>query len=302
MPELQNLPVGVGTTSLAVQNASVSDELARAGIGLGDLVQNTGQAVAATQNKLNATSAETATALATTLVDVIAVQESVYDDQGNLAEAKSHMMKLPLINFIDPVFYEWSQVRLQGQFTAREFADAASSKSFRYQSSDKLGQAGLLVFLGGGYNQLKFQHDSTEMTSESTSDISYGNIRMMAELKPRRDVSVPKPRQIMQGPRLAILQGEITDVLDGALLKARTMSLLIEYRRRTGEPIAGKAISIETEGVAWSFADGSVTDADGRVEITLRREFLEEGVDTSPQDFVVSARIGIVQNNMSVNF
>lgn len=301
MPE-ELMPVGSFSSTLAVSNANVSDEISRAGASFGDLVLKTGQAVAETMKKLNETGAETATQLANTLVDVIALQEKVYDDLGTISEVKSHVQHLPLVNFIDPVFYEWSQVRLQGVFIAREFAAATSVDTSQSSSSDKSGQGGLLVILGGGRTTFDAQGSSTEFDSASDSDLSYGNVRMNALLSPRRDVGVPKPTQVIQGPRLAIIHGSKADVLDGDAIKARTMDVLIQYHRRDGTPIQGKSISIETPGVSWSFTGGQTTDAQGNVQIQLRRDFIGEEPDTSQKDFVVSARIGIVQNSSTVTF
>ena len=78
------------TLALAA-DANVADEGRAAGVSFGALIQSTGSAVASTQSALNDTSAATATALATTLVDVIALQERIYDDQGNVVDAKSHV-------------------------------------------------------------------------------------------------------------------------------------------------------------------------------------------------------------------
>ena len=65
-------PVGAGSMALALPGtADVSDELSRAGMSFGKLVEFTGQAVADTQLKLNQTGAAMASVLATTQVDVI---------------------------------------------------------------------------------------------------------------------------------------------------------------------------------------------------------------------------------------
>ena len=57
-------------------------------------------------------------ALASTLVNVIAVRERVFRDDGTLDHVTNHVRPLPLISFIDPVFYQWTSVRLQGEFVA----------------------------------------------------------------------------------------------------------------------------------------------------------------------------------------
>ena len=76
-------PVGAGTAPLDIPNSDVSDELVNAGSAFGDLISGVGQAVANTQRKLNDTAVTTTTALAETTVDVLAVQETVYDDDGS---------------------------------------------------------------------------------------------------------------------------------------------------------------------------------------------------------------------------
>ncbi len=61
------LPVGSASTILGLTGtADVSDELGRAGMSFGKLVETTGKAVAETQLKLNQTGAAMASVLATT--------------------------------------------------------------------------------------------------------------------------------------------------------------------------------------------------------------------------------------------
>lgn len=301
MPTNTNLPVGLGTTTLA-NETDVSDEIARAGMGLGQLVLQTGLAVADTQNRLNQTSANTATALATTMVDVIAVEEKVYRDDGTLDHVSVHTRELPLVNFIDPVFYEWSRVRLQGQFFAREFSSSSTDYSYRHRSVDRTEQHGLFIILGGG--QTKYAYESDEQTTNTTrdDDFSAGRMRMNSLLRPRRDVTIPRPRQVIQGPRLALIPGEIQDVMVGGAITSRTMSCLVQYTRRDGTPISGKPIAIESEGVPWTFTGGNTTNGDGQLEIQLMRQFIGEAPDTSPIDVAVTARIGLVTNTTVVTF
>lgn len=278
-------------------DANIADEIARAGMGFGALVERTGAAVAATQLRLDTSSAATASALASTLVNVIAVQEKVYRDDGTLDEVRTHVRPLPLISFINPVFYQWTSVRLQGMFYAKEFAASGSSTSTSTSSDSGYYGSGISMILGPGALTGSSSSTTTESTFEVATDVSFGRIRASALLEPRDDVSIPKPNQAVRGPRLALISGEIQDVTDG-----RTMSMLVQYNRRDGTPIAGKAISIETDGLPWSYVGTGTTDATGRVEILLRRDFVDEDVDTSPSSFVISARIGLVQNSVTVTF
>jgi hypothetical protein len=301
-------PAGKTTLALAAADANVADEGRAAGVSFGTLIQTTGNAVASTQSALNDSSAATATALATTLVDVIALQERIYDDQGNVVDAQSHVLKLPLITFIDPVFYQWSSVRLQGYFYANEFASDTTISTSVVTTNTSAGGASVLGFTFGS-GKFSLGATRTDLEVESSSDTSFGLVRMNALLEPRRDVAIPKPTQVIQGPSLAIIQGEIVNDPPTGTPTSRSMSLLIEYRRRDGSPIPAKSISIETNGVAWSFdSDPAVTDAEGHLSLTLNRTFIAatgegaEPPDTSAQDFVISARIGLVQNSTTVRF
>jgi hypothetical protein len=300
-------PVGQPTRALAA-DANVTNEGLAAGVSFGKLLKATGNAVANTQSALNDSSAASATALATTLVNVIALQERVFDDQGNVIDARSHVLKLPLITFIDPVFYQWTSVRLQGYFYANEFASESSVSTSSTVVSAGGGASGFLGFTFGS-GRFSLSTTSTDVKFEATNDTSFGLMRMNALLQPRRDVGIPKPTQVIQGPSLAIIQGEIVNDPPTGTPTTRTMSLLIEYRRRDGTPIQGKTMSIETNGVAWQFdSDPAETDANGQLALTLTRTFVEtegegaEPVDTSAQEFVVSARIGLVQNSTTVRF
>src|SRR6185436_18496353 len=97
--------VGLGDLALAAEeNTDAGQDLAAAGASFGALMLGVGNAVAATQQTLTETSADTTSTLAQTLVDVIAVQETIYDDFGTITGSKSYTQKLPLLNFIDPVF------------------------------------------------------------------------------------------------------------------------------------------------------------------------------------------------------
>ena len=298
-------PAGAGSTTLGLTGtADVTDELKRAGMSFGKLVEFTGKAVAETQLKLNQTGAAMASVLATTQVDVIAVQESIYDDDGNLDESKTFTRKLPLINFIDPVFYEWTAVRLQGQFFASELVTSQESTTKTPGSSSGSGNAGLGIIFGFGYTSSSVGTTTTTSDVDSSSDRSFGNVRASALLQPKRDIGVPPPRQVIQGPSLNVVAGEISDVITGGVLVARTMSALLELRKQDGTPISGKSISIETDGAPWNYsvAGAETTDASGQVAITLRRDFLGDAPDTLPKDVVLSARLGLVSNSTTLTF
>jgi hypothetical protein len=302
---------GLDTSALALGNTNLGADLTAAGSDFGQLILGVGNAVAATQMQLTTTSAATAKALANAKVNVIAVQETIYDDQGNITDAKSFSRILPLIDFIDPVFYQWTQVRLQGQFFVSELASSSNAETKTFSSQDNSGQHGLLIILGGGQTGTGFQTTDTTRSTSSDTAFAVGRARMYAQLNPRSDVGVPKPTHVVRGPSLAIVQGEVKDVPGGgAPLTGRTMSVLLQLRKTDGSPISGKAISVETDGTPFNFTGASTTGADGNVAILLQRTFLPvppgappgTTVDTSPKEIVVTARLGLVANSVTVTF
>src|SRR5437899_7770921 len=124
MPATSNLPVGAGATTLDAPGLTtdLGAALSAAGSDFGSLILGVGNAVATTQALLSKTSADTTSALAKAKVDVIAVQETDYDDNGTPTGSKTFVRNLPLIDFVDPVFYQWTTVRLQEQFFLDELA------------------------------------------------------------------------------------------------------------------------------------------------------------------------------------
>jgi len=287
-------------------DVNIGNEMESAEIGLGQLIEKIGKAVGETTLKLAKTSASTASTLATTLVDVIAVEEITYNEDGTRGSITPHTRKLPLINFIDPVFYEWSNVRVQGTFVVQEFADSSTANTYKSDRTSKSGQGGLLTILGLGRTTEEFHSTETNATQNSATDRSYGSIRMNALLQPRTDVGVPKPKLSIKGPTLSILQGEITTVMPtGTTAGERTMTLTISFKKGM-TAIAGKLLSIETDGVAWEYSDPSVTttDATGQVALTLKRPLIPgEGVDPTypPIPVIVSVRKGMVSTSSTIN-
>lgn len=281
-------------------NTDVSGQLANAGMAFGDLVKLTGKSVADTQTKLNKTAADSTSALAQTLVDVIAVQELDYDDNGNVTGEQTFTQQLPLIDFVDPVLYQWSQVRLQGRFTASQFATTASTDTHSNTSTDSSGQAGIGIIFGGGYNNFQFDDSQTHVDTSFRVEDSVGLIRMNAVLEPRHDIGVPKPRQAIVGPQISIDAGPIADV--GAPATARTMEAVITFTNSAGDPIANKELAIDTQGVAWAYKTGATTDGTGAVTIVLSRQFVGDTPDRTPADFIVSVRKGIVGESTTLTF
>jgi hypothetical protein len=195
-------------------------------------------------------------------------------------------------------------VRLQGEFYASGFS--GNSTTTANTSTETKTPGGGLFGLLFGSNKTNTQSSSSSVSVGSSVKVesSFGHVRASALLQPKLDIGVPAPRQVVRGPSLNVVAGEIKDIAVDGKLQSRTLAALLELRRADGSAIAGKAISIDTDGAPWSFstAGAELTDAAGRVAITLRRDFLGKDADIAPKDVVLTARLGLVSNSSSLSF
>ena len=167
-----NLPVRVGASALAAQNPNVSDEMEAAGLAFGELISEVGTSVAKTQNALDANSAKSASDLATTMAEIVVAEQVQYSENGIYSGiTETRTMKLPLITAIDPVFYKWSNVRLQGQFYANEFKTSSQVGTQQGENSSHTGQSGLLVVFGGGSSGYRSTNTTTTTAITKASPI-----------------------------------------------------------------------------------------------------------------------------------
>ena len=291
MPDTNHLPVGLGSTTLAEgAESTTAERLEQAGLALGELVKSVGNAVAATQRQMNETCAATANALATTMVDIVAVRHKEYEDDGSLSDTGnlSHKMPLPLVNFVDPVNYEMTRVHLQGLFYASDFRSASASS---VDTSSAAGSGHLYlggVFsspaLSGGLSSVAaaaqtgtgadYAYGSQSTTSSQTGTASqqqydYGTIRMNAEMTPRTDIGVPKPNHVIRGPSVLLVAQNVrqvpTTVTPDAPLQERSSIIHLTFRRRPtaakpeGELIPGAGFTIEASGLTWEYCDAAGT-------------------------------------------
>lgn len=342
MPDTSNLPVGLQSATLAEgPGNNVGDKLGGAGLAFGDLVKQVGMSVAETQRRLNETCAATANSLASTTVDVIAVQATEYYEDGRVKENKNITMPLPLVNFIDPVNYEMATVHLQGVFQASEFkaANLNTTDSSRFGGSASLHLGGWLSSpsagsgvaaagaaaasgSGGSYNYASQGSSHTESGSASTQAYEFGQVRMNAEMIPRDDIGVPKPNHIVRGPSLLMVPQElVTDPERPSAedpLEERSVVVKVTYRRQptsaapAGAPIPGASFAIETGGLPWNYCNAAgVVDESPPSELRATdengvlyfkvRRTFTEGEDTTLRSFALTARIGLVASSVPVN-
>ena len=295
--------------------ADVNDATKKAGLSFGKLIETTGLAIADSQRQLNDVGAASTSALSAQLVDVIAAQVNAYDDDGNLdaTGSKTLPLKLPLINFIDPVFYEWAQVRLQGMFYASEFVASTETSQSAVSATASANNTGVGFLFGAGSNKFTFGVRGSSTDVDTSVEQSFGHIRASALLTPKTDIGVPKPRQLIDAPSLGIQVGpDVDDVSEPGARKKKVSILCLKRSGEKQEASKTLPLSIEAAGALWKFdaadpANLGKTDADGRVGIELKRVLPiapgEPGApDPTPADVTVTVRLGVVSTTTVVRF
>lgn len=336
------LPAAVAGVSLSETGtaANTGTQINAAGMAFGQLIHHVGEAVADTQRQLNETTAQTALALAEATIDVIAARQRTYHDDGTLDAETNLVMKMPLASYVDVVSHEVSQVHIQGVFQATGFQSSSSSttettlgSSYAQlhigaplagpSTSSALAQGATAVASGatGGFRSGYETTTTTSVAAGSASESSYGQMRMNAEIRPRADVGVPRPSQVVRGPLLSLTPVAQPDGWEvektGETVTARRAAIMIHYRKRgedgEGAPIVGRSFAIEAPGLYWTVCDATgvaatestiealrQTDADGRMYLLVRRD-LSADADRAPRPFAVTARIGMVNTTVVVS-
>lgn len=292
MPDT-NLPAGLSSFSLAETGtaANTGENVKNAGMAFGELVKQVGAAVASTQVRLNEITRDTAKALAENTIEVIAARQKIYNDDGTLSgeNAVSNLvMKMPLASYVDVVNHEVAQVHLQGVFQSNGFTHEASAGSTTsWGSSAAQLHIGAPLSSGpstatalargaaatsGGTSGPRSGYEVTTETQAaygSRSQTSFGQVRMNAEIRPRADIGVPKPPQVIRGPELTLIPRPGGETKGSATVGDREVEvtvgrwvlLQVNYRRRpsidpadteAGKGIAGKSFAIEAPGLAWA--------------------------------------------------
>jgi hypothetical protein len=292
MPDM-NLPAGLSSFSLAETGtaANTGDNVKNAGMAFGELVKQVGAAVATTQLRLNEITRDTAKALAENHIEVIAARQKIYNDDGTLSgenAVSDLVMKMPLASYVDVVNHEVAQVHLQGVFQSNGFTHKGqSSSSTSWGSSAAQLHIGAPLSSGPSTatalargaaateNGTSGPRSGYQVTNETQSaygyrqQSSFGQVRMNAEIRPRTDIGVPKPPQVIRGPELTLIPGPGGDTKGTATVGGEEVEvtvgrwalLQINYRRRpsidatdteAGKGIEGKSFAIEAPGLSWA--------------------------------------------------
>ena len=266
--------------------AEITDEMEKGGPAIGSFLKAVGLAVAETQTALDDTLVKTAEALSRTNIKVIAVFEQKLDDDGNMTRGNAIIQELPLINYLMPTGYAFSQVHLTADMDVSEF-NAANGLNIKKSSFSAGVNAnvsyGLLSGWGGsGGMHVDYSNQNLSVGTSSAQDKAAGKLHMEATLEPRTDIQLPKPFIVQRGPRLRLMIAEIKDVTepaDGdtpAKVIGREATLTAELTDDAGQPLTGKTLQVSCDQPTLSYtASGATGTADpnkGKLQVKVTRQ------------------------------
>lgn len=275
---------GITDDPVRAAQASVTDELERGGPAFGSFLRSVGLAVADTQGALDATLVKTAAALSEAKVQTVALFTQELKDDGTFDKAVPVMQELPLISFVQPTAYQFTQVHLTADMEVSEF-NTANGFNIKKDHTDAGAtlKADYSMFsgFGGSLNaSYNMTSDETQERKSSSERKSAGKLHMEATLEPRPAFALPQPLIVQKGPKVGLL---ITDrkeldkdgqeTTDPKLVTQRTVTAVATLLDKDGKPMAAKAldVSCDNANIGIVVADGGKTSSEGTLTITLKR-------------------------------
>lgn len=290
--------------------ADITDELEKGGPAFGSFVKAVGLAVADAQAKLDETLVTTAKALSDTQIDVIAVFEQEINDDGEMSTGTVHKQKLPLVNYLMPTAYKWSRVYLQSDMRVKEF-NGANGFNIQGKSSSFTAGAQASYGLFGGFSvggSTRFSTNSYQYGGETSfaQDEAAGDLHMEATLEPRDDIQLPRPFVLQKGPRLKVTAGARTDIMDSASPPqpiGRQITLTAELKNKSNNALPNKQLEfrISQPLLNYTLTNNGVTDANGKVDITIKREGGAFDKNKPPEPVLVNVWLGLVNEQVAIN-
>jgi len=272
-----SVPVGAGIRAL---DADVSGQISEAAPTFGNLLSSVGNSVAISQELLDKSIVETVNALSATTIDVITEVVLQLDDDGMPMTPTSDDLKtskVSVINYFWPTVHEWKKVALSMDLSVSSFHSEHGMTFYKKQRSSETHAVGLFWGFVGWLDtddQTKTNYSSRSSTYDQ--DWANGQIRMDAQLGPRRTTKFPTPTQVSVGPQVFITPGAITEKKTGQVITERTSDLYIKVLKADGANNPQKQITV----TAGSFmvepvdTDGYVageTNNDGEAKFTITR-------------------------------
>lgn len=295
---------------VAASEADITDEINKGGPAFGAFVKSVGLAVADAQAKLDETLVTTAERLSKQQIDVIAVFEQELNDDGTMDKGTPHMQKLPLINYVMPTAYQWTRVFLQADMKVSEFNGSNGFNIKGSSTSVAVGARASYSVFGGFSGSVNANVRTSQFSAEGETsfarDDAAGSLHLEATLEPRADIRAPQPFIVQKGPKLKVTTGSKSDIVSTAtppVTTGRKMSITVELTAKAGGPLANKSVDFRLADSTLNFdtlPSNGQTDANGKLEIIIKREGAAFDPAKPPQQSIVRVWYGLLNEQVPI--
>jgi len=296
---------GITDDPVRAAQASVTDELERGGPAFGSFLRSVGLAVADTQGALDQTLVKTAEALAGAKVQTVAMFTQELNDDGTFDKATPVIQELPLISFVQPTAYQFTQVHLTADMEVSEF-NTANGFNIKKDHSDygaelKASYSMLSGFGGSLDAHYNATSDETQERKSSSERKSAGKLHMEATLEPRPAFALPQPLIVQKGPKLSLmvtgrqeLDKSGQETTDPKAVTQRVVTAVATLLDKDGKAMGSKPLDVacDNASIGITVADGGKTTSDGTLTITLKRT----GLSPESSSAAVSALLRVSMN------
>jgi len=291
-------PVGGMTLDVG---ADVTKQLSEGVPAFGNVLASIGLGVAQSQKSLDDGVIDTVNRLKDLEIEIITDVIEVLDDGGipDPAQTEIRTEKVSVLNFFTPTFHEWKNVSLAMDLEVGAFHLDQGIQFTRSQRTLNTTATGLFWgFLGWFDTKDESRFSSATSSVNQETRWQQGQVRVDAQLGPRRTSKLGNPDKIEIGPQIYVTQGAVAEEKTGTLVTARTIDIEIRVRKANGDANPGKSIVFDAGGLLPSFPGGNVTDPDGVMTATLKRAIFP-GFG-SFQRFSIGVRLGDIRRTFNV--
>ena len=279
----------------------VTDQLNQAFPAFGNVLMAVGGGVAAAQKNLDKSVVDTVKKLNDTKIKIVTQVVEELNDDGLPDPAKTKLVTndVSVLNYFTPNFYKVDFVNISMDLSVGAFHAEQGVQFTKHQESVSAG--GSYTWGFGGWFNLQYASTNQSVQIDNRQDVAWSSGQCLIDLQlgPRGGSALPVAAAINVGPQIYVTQGAVAEIKAGETVTGRSVDLLIELRKRSGEAMQqGVNITLEAGGLLPSFPTGSSTDINGKVKVTLRRSLAS--ATQGFQKFPISILLGSISKQFTV--
>jgi hypothetical protein len=267
----------------------------------GNVLLSIGDGVASSQEALDQGVIDTINELSKTNITVVTDVVQVLGDDGlpDASQTVINKQDVSLLNFFTPTMHEWKNVSVSMDLSVSSFHQDQGLKFSQSQHSESVVETGLFWGFLGWFDSDTVDRSSSS-SSERSNDVAWqsGQIRVDAQLGPRTTGKLPVPANVAIGPQLYVSEGAVHEEKNGNVVTARSVDIEIQVRKANGDANPSQNISLQSAGLLPSFPNGSATDPNGVVKVTLKRTIVAGF--SAPVRFQLTVSLGQLRKPFNV--